>query len=205
MHLIRKTIREHRRIVFNGNNYTGEWIDEANRRGLLNYANAVDALVHFADEKNVKLFERHGIYTEAELNSRQEIQLEEYSKTVHIEALTMLDMVRRDILRALTQLQREFRQRGQVKKNLGVAESYEMRTLAKVSGLMTQIVDGVEALDNAVEGMPEGTHTERAVYSRDVILSCMKALREPVDAAELLAGAKYWPYPTYSELLFSVM
>ena len=205
MHLIRKTIREHRRIVFNGNNYTVEWVEEAQRRGLLNYSNAVDALMHFADEKNVKLFERHGIYTEVELVSRQEIQLEEYSKQIHIEALTMLDMVRRDILPALSEFTLKLAEGAQMKKNLGVEECYEARTLKKISGLMTQIADGVEALDEAVGNMPEGSHASRAVYSRDVILENMRALRKPVDAAELIAGAKYWPYPTYSELLFSVM
>ena len=101
MHLIRRTIREHRRIVFNGNNYTDEWVEEARRRGLLNLNNAVDALSHLADAQNEALFARHGIYTGAELHSRQEIMLEEYGKEVRIEALTMLDMVRRGILPAL--------------------------------------------------------------------------------------------------------
>ena len=204
MHLIRKTIREHRRIVFNGNNYTEEWVEEARRRGLLNYSNAVDALMHFVDEKNVRLFERHGIYTEAELHSRQEIMLEEYSKEIHIEALTMLDMVRRDILPALSEFTRRLGDGAQVKKALGVAADYETQTLQKLSGLMTEIFDGTEALDEAERNAPMDARIQRAVYSRDVILSRMRALREPVDAAELIVGAKDWPYPTYSELLFSV-
>ena len=204
MHLIRKTIREHRRIVFNGNNYTEEWVEEARRRGLLNYSNAVDALMHFVDEKNVRLFERHGIYTEAELHSRQEIMLEEYSKEIHIEALTMLDMVRRDILPALSEFTRRLGDGAQVKKALGVAADYETQTLQKLSGLMTEIFDGAEALDEAERNAPMNARIQRAVYSRDVILSRMRALREPVDAAELIVGAKDWPYPTYSELLFSV-
>ncbi|MGN0802107.1 MAG: glutamine synthetase III [Candidatus Faecivicinus sp.] len=204
MHLIRRTIREHRRIVFNGNNYTEEWVEEARRRGLLNYSNAVDALMHFVDEKNVRLFERHGIYTEAELHSRQEIMLEEYSKEIHIEALTMLDMVRRDILPALTEFTRRLGEGAQVKKALGVAADYEAQTLQKLSGLMTEIFNGAEALDEAERNAPMDARIHRAVYSRDVILSRMRALREPVDAAELIVGAKDWPYPTYSELLFSV-
>ena len=204
MHLIRKTIREHRRIVFNGNNYTEEWVEEARRRGLLNYSNAVDALMHFVDENNVRLFERHGIYTEAELHSRQEIMLEEYSKEIHIEALTMLDMVRRDILPALSEFTRRLGDGAQVKKALGVAADYETQTLQKLSGLMTEIFDGAEALDEAERNAPMDARIQRAVYSRDVILSRMRALREPVDAAELIVGAEDWPYPTYSELLFSV-
>ncbi len=205
MHLIRKTIREHRRIVFNGNNYTEEWVEEAQKRGLTNHPNAMDALTHFADEKNVKLFERHGIFTEQELISRQEIRLEEYSKVIHIEALTMVDMVRRDILPALSEFTAKLADGVLSKKNLGIHAKYEVNTLNKLSGLMEKISEGVEKLDDAMENMPEASHAVRAVYSRDAILSEMNALRESVDAAELLIGAKYWPYPTYSELLFSVM
>ena len=205
MHLIRRTIREHRRIVFNGNNYTQEWVEEAGRRGLLNYPNAVEALSHFADEKNVALFGRHGIYTATELNSRQEILLEEYSKEVHIEALTMLDMVRRDVLPALADFTRKLAEGASVKRSLGVADAYETRTLERLSDLMTRICDGAEALDGAVNAMPEGSHLSRAAYSRDEILPRMRALRTPVDAAELIAGAKAWPFPTYSQMLFSVM
>ena len=205
MHLIRKTIREHRRIVFNGNNYTEEWVQEAERRGLLNFTNAVDALTHFTDEKNIRLFERHGIYTAAELRSRQEIMLEEYSKEIHIEALTMLDMVRREILPALSGFTRKLGEGAQAKKALGVEDCYEMWALKKLSGLMTQMVYGAEALNEALDGAPMDSRLRRAVYSRDEILTRMCALREPVDAAELIVGAKDWPYPTYSELLFSVM
>ena len=131
--------------------------------------------------------------------------LEEYSKQVHIEALTMIDMVRRDILPALCEFSTKLAQGVQAKKSIGVACPYESRTLEKLTGLMTQIDEGVEALDAAVEKTEMGNLTDRAVYSRDVILAQMRALREPIDAAELLVGAKYWPYPTYSELLFSVM
>ena len=205
MHLIRKTIREHRRIVFNGNNYTAEWVEEAQRRGLLNYDNAIDALMHYADEKNVKLFARHGIYTEQELQSRQDILLEEYSKQIHIEALTMLDMVRRNILPALSGFTAKLAKGAIAKKELNVPAGYETRTLEKLAKLMEQIDEGVEALDDAVLNTDMSETTKRAVYSRDVVLGCMEKLRKPIDAAELLVGAKDWPYPTYSELLFSVM
>ncbi len=204
-HLIRKTIREHRRIVFNGNNYTDSWVAEAAQRGLENLPNSVAAMQRLADEKNIRLFERHGIYTAEELISRQEIMLEEYSKVVHIEALTMLDMARRDVLPAMTEYSLELARSAKLKAELGVAESFEKKTLEKLSGLMTEIDDGAAALEEAVLSTPTESESVRAAYSRDVILSRMQALREPADAAELLTGAKHWPYPTYGEMLFSVM
>ena len=154
MHLIRRTIREHRRIVFNGNNYTDEWVEEARRRGLLNLNNAVDALSHLADAQNEALFARHGIYTGAELHSRQEIMLEEYGKEVRIEALTMLDMVRRGILPALAGGTRKLAEGVTLKRGLGMADGYESRTLERLSSLMTQIADAAEALDCAIARMP---------------------------------------------------
>ena len=204
MHLIRRTIREHRRIVFNGNNYTDEWVEEARRRGLLNLNNAVDALSHLADAQNEALFARHGIYTGAELHSRQEIMLEEYGKEVRIEALTMLDMVRRGILPALAGGTRKLAEGVTLKRGLGMADGYESRTLERLSSLMTQIADAAEALDCAIARMPAETHLRRAAYCRDVVLERMRALRAPVDEAELLADARTWPFPTYAEMLFSV-
>ncbi len=204
MHLIRRTIREHRRIVFNGNNYTDEWVEEARRRGLLNLNNAVDALSHLADAQNEALFARHGIYTGAELHSRQEIMLEEYGKEVRIEALTMLDMVRRGILPALAGGTRKLAEGVTLKRGLGMADGYESRTLERLSSLMTQIADAAEALDCAIARMPAETHLRRAAYCRDVVLERMRALRAPVDEAELLADARTWPFTTYAEILFSV-
>ena len=131
--------------------------------------------------------------------------LEEYSKVVHIEALTMLDMARRDVLPAMTEYSLELARSAKLKAELGVAESFEKKTLEKLSGLMTEIDDGAAALEEAVQSTPTESESVRAAYSRDVILSRMQALREPADAAELLTGAKHWPYPTYGEMLFSVM
>ena len=117
----------------------------------------------------------------------------------------MLDMVRREILPALSGFTRKLGEGAQAKKALGVEDCYEMWALKKLSGLMTQMVYGAEALNEALDGAPMDSRLRRAVYSRDEILTRMCALREPVDAAELIVGAKDWPYPTYSELLFSVM
>ena len=141
MRLIRRTIREHRRIVFNGNNYTDAWVEEAGRRGLLNLTNAVDALARLADAPNEALFARHGVYNGAELRSRQEILLEEYAKEIRIEALTMLDMVRRSILPVLAEGTRRLAEGASLKRGLGVADAYESRALEQPGALMTQISD----------------------------------------------------------------
>ena len=204
MHLVRRTIREHRRIVFNGNNYTDEWVEEAGRRGLLNLTNAVDALARLADAPNEALFARHGVYNGAELRSRQEILLEEYAKEIRIEALTMLDMVRRSILPVLAEGTRRLAEGASLKRGLGVADAYESRALEQLSGLMAQISDEARALDRAVAQIPAGTMLDRAAYCRDVVLERMRALRAPVDEAELIADARAWPFPTYAEMLFSV-
>lgn len=204
MHLIRKTIREHRRIVFNGNNYTEEWTEEARRRGLVCFTNAVDAMLHLTDAKNVELFSRHGIYTETELRSRQEILLEEYGKVVHIEALTMLDMVRREILPAVSEFTASLANASKLKRELNVPDGYERRALQQLCDLMNKMDDGAQALDDAVAATPSDSQAARAIHSRDAILSAMDALRKDVDAAELLVGAKHWPYPTYGDMLFSV-
>ncbi len=195
MHLVRRTIREHRRIVFNGNNYTDEWVEEAGRRGLLNLTNAVDALARLADAPNEALFARHGVYNGAELRSRQEILLEEYAKEIRIEALTMLDMVRRSILPVLAEGTRRLAEGASLKRGLGVADAYESRALEQLSGLMAQISDEARALDRAVAQIPAGTMLDRAAYCRDVVLERMRALRAPVDEAELIADARAWPVP----------
>ena len=205
MHLIRRTIREHKRIIFNGNNYTSEWAEEARRRGLLNFDNSVDAISHLADEKNIALFARHGIYTESELRSRQEILLEEYVKVVHIEALTMLDMVRRGILPALSRFTGTLGNSAKVKSDFNIGVDYEMDVLSRLSKLMKSIHSAAESLDSAVQKVPGQSALADASYSRDEILPLMGALRKSVDAAELITGADDWPYPGYGEILFSVM
>ena len=205
MHLIRRTIREHKRILFNGNNYTSEWVEEARRRGLLNFTNAVDAISHLADEKNVQLFARHGIYTETELRSRQEILLEEYGKVLHIEALTMLDMARRGILPALAAFTRNLAGGAREKAELNIPADYEIDTLRVLSKRMAKMHESAESLDAAIAATPASSALEAARYCRDRLLPLMRALRAAADEAELLTGAKDWPYPTYGEMLFSVM
>ena len=204
-HLIRKTIREHRRVVFNGNNYTQEWIDEANKRGLCACPDAVTALEHFADAKNVSLFERHGIYTRTELVSRQDILLEEYGKEVRIEARTLSDMVRRQILPALSAYAGALAGTASQKKALGLEAPFETRTLRSLSEWTEQILAGVSELDEAIAAMPEGSASAFAESARDALLPAMRKLRAPIDRAEQWVAKEYWPFPTYADMLFSVM
>ena len=203
MHLIRRNLREHRRIVFNGNNYTEAWTQEAARRGLECYPDAVSAISRFDEPKNVELFRRHGIYTEAEVRSRRLILMEEYSNVVHIEGTTMLDMVRRGILPALSRFTGALCASAAAKREMGVEDVYEKDCAAKLSALITRIYGAAQRLDECLAQAPKDIE-DAAVYSRDQVLKAMEALRAPVDEAELMMDADEWPYPGYSEMLFSV-
>ena len=203
--LICRTIREHKRIIFNGNNYSDEWVAEAERRGLSNFRSAVEAIGHFTDAKNVALFARHGVYTEIELQARRDILFDNYSKVVHIEALTMLDMVRREILPAVLGYAQKLSEAALTKKQLGLRCAVELRQADRLSELSEAIAAGAEALDQAIAALPRGlSDAEEALYNRREVFTAMEALRVHVDAAELIVPANVWPYPSYGELLFSV-
>ncbi len=196
--LIRDTIRKHKRLIFNGNNYAPEWTQEAQRRGLINWPSAADALPHLCDEKNVALFERHGVFTPAELKSRQEIYLDNYVKVLSIEALTMLDMVSRDILPGILNYSAKLGSDAQIKNSIGVDSALETGLCRQLSGLARQVQDGAQALRQALEQ----SHTARQY--RDNVCPAMAVLRQAVDSAEPLVPTKLWPYPNYGSLLFSV-
>ncbi|MBR6891143.1 MAG: glutamine synthetase type III, partial [Clostridia bacterium] len=203
--LIRHTIRDHKRIIFNGNGYSPEWIEEAERRGLLNYACTADALPHFTDPKNVALFGRHGVFTENELKSRTAIMQENYNKTIRIEALTMIDMVNRDVLPAVMSYVSFLADAALKKAQLGISEPFE-KSLARTLSEKTELIARrVEALAAGVEGVPacEGCEAESHYY-HDVVVQAMEALRAVVDETELMVSSKYWPYPSYGEMLFGV-
>ena len=202
--LIRRSVREHSRILFNGNNYAPEWAQEAEKRGLLNLGSAAEAIGHLTDEKNVELFARHGIYTEVELTSRREIMLENYSKTLRIEALTALDMVRRDILPAISAFTGELSAAAISKRQLNISCAYEISVAGKLSSMSGEISELAEKLDMLLDGVPRtGTAQNRALYYRNEIFAAMTRLRTLVDSAELSVGSEYWPYPSYGEMLFS--
>ncbi|MDE5860938.1 MAG: glutamine synthetase type III, partial [Ruminococcus sp.] len=200
--LIRKTIREHKRIIFNGNGYDDSWIEEAEKRGLLNLKTTADAMPKLLDKKNVDMLTYHKIFTESELHSRCDIMLENYTKTFNIEANTMVDMVSKQILPALSKFS------GDLAKNLKAKEittKYETGVINTIASLMDEIFDSAVALENAVKELKKIDNAiEASAYVRDVILPAMDKLRKPVDEAETLTAEEYWPFPTYDKLLFSV-
>ncbi len=205
--LIREVIRTHRRIIFNGNGYGEEWTKEAERRGLQNFPSTPDCTPEYLAEKNVALFTRHRIYTEAELRARCQMKLEGYSKVLHIEALTMMDMLWKDILPAVSACTGDLARAANEKKQLSPAMdvSYETKTAADLSKLAASAAIHGRALETAMEGL-KSEHESLAVarYYRDRVFPAMQSLRAVVDEMELRCGAKYWPYPSYGEILFSV-
>ena len=206
--MIKKTIKDHKRIIFNGNGYDDAWIKEATEeRGLLNLRTTPDAMPAMIADKNVKMLTAHKIFSPAELHSRYEILLENYSKTVNIEALTMVDMARKEILPAVEGYTKSLAETLAAKKAAvaGLPCKYETATIAKLSELSDEIADATADLDSeiakfqAIEDV-----TEAANDIRDVILSKMDALRAVCDEAETITAKEFWPFPTYSDLLFSV-
>ena len=203
--LIRSVIRKHKRIIFSGNGYGDEWVREAEKRGLLNLPTTPDCVPHYLAMKNVELFARHRVYTEIELAARYKMKLDNYCKVLHIEALTMLDMARQDILPAVSAFAKELCDTATAKNALGVEAVYETETAARVSKLMTAVLTEVSALEKASDDAEELVDVlTRACAYKDNVLSAMSALRESVDELETLTARKYWPYPNYGDLLFSV-
>ena len=205
--LIREVIRKHRRIIFNGNGYGEEWTREAERRGLCNYPSTPDCTPEYLAPKNVELFTRHRIYSETELRARCEMKLDGYSKVLHIEALTMLDMLWKDILPAVSACTGDLARAANEKKQLSPAMdvSYEQQIAGELSTLAASAAIHGRALEAAMEGL-KAQHDSLPVarYYRDRVFPAMQSLRSVVDAMELRCGAKYWPYPSYGEILFSV-
>ncbi len=206
--MIKKTIKDHKRIIFNGNGYDDAWIKEATeKRGLLNLRTTPDAMPAMIADKNVKMLTAHKIFSPAELHSRYEILLENYSKTVNIEALTMVDMARKEILPAVEGYTKSLAETLAAKKAAvaGLPCKYETATITKLSELSDEIADATADLDGeiakfqAIEDV-----TEAANDIRDVILGKMDALRAVCDEAETITAKEFWPFPTYSDLLFSV-
>ena len=204
--LIRDVIRAHKRIIFNGNNYSQEWVVHARERGLLNWKSAPEALRHFTDPKNVRLFTEHGILSEAEMRSRQEILLENYEKVVHIEALTMLDMVSRDILPAVLDYSGHLARDAAVKKQLDIPAATETELCMRLSELARLIHQRAARLEKTLsQASGMGGYEQGAAYYHDFVLTDMQELRAVVDEAEPLLPSSAWPYPSYAQMLFSVM
>lgn len=204
--LILKTIKEHKRIIFNGNGYDDSWVQEAEKRGLLNLKSTPEAYSHLLDAKNKKVLSEHGILSEVELASRYEIYNENYSKVINIEALTMLDMAKKLYLPAASKYAKELAEIVSLKKAAGGADdSYESELLTKVSSLTASIYNKVKALDKAVIEAKNVSETGAlALYYRNTVFQAMSELRENVDELEGCVPAEVWPVPSYADLLFSV-
>ena len=204
--LIRDTIKAHRRILFNGNGYDNHWPEEAQRRGLLNLRTTPEALAHLLDEKNVALFERHRVFSEAELRSRYEILLENYVKVIHIEAQTLMDMVSRNILPAVSAFSAKLCANARVKGEVtGVACGYEKARCREISRLTDEIYAICSTLGEALHHADAAEDTlERAMRYKDDVIGAMNALRAACDACEAMTPESEWPYPSYTDMLFSV-
>ena len=204
--LIKKTIKEHKRIIFNGDGYSAEWEKEAAKRGLLNLKTTPEALPTFVSKKNIKLFTQHKVYTESEMRSRYEIMMENYCKTIHIEALTMIDMVKKSVIPAVLGYENELMSLVSGKKALSVSCSLEENLLDKISRLSDCMYQKLGVLENAVLGADEITDTqELGTYHREQIFMNMQNLRETVDELETMVSSEYWTLPTYGEMLYSVI
>ena len=203
--LIRRVIRKHKRIIFNGNGYGEEWLKEAERRGLLNLRTTPDCAHAYLEQKNVELFIRHSVYSEIELAARYKMKLDNYCKVLRIEAETMLHMLRRDILPAVSAYSAELANAAISKQELGIECSFEKDGAAHISRLISSCCDVARELDAAiadVSALPE--NYTRAVAGRDRLIPSMTRLRSLVDELEVHTSAEYWPMPTYGEILFSV-
>jgi len=205
--LIRDTIRAHKRIIFNGNGYDASWLEEAEKRGLLNLKTTPACAPYLMKEKNVRLFVTHKVYSETELHARYEILLENYSKVLRIEALTMLDMVQTDILPAVSDYTAKLVRTAAEKKSLlgDTAGSYECRTAARLSALTeTASEDAAKLSDALMQAGELPSAQEAADFYQAEVFKDMAELRLAVDEMETLTARACWPYPTYGELLFSV-
>ncbi|MBE7028978.1 MAG: glutamine synthetase III [Clostridia bacterium] len=205
--LLKKIFKEHKRIIFNGNNYSDEWVKEAEKRGLLNLRKTPDALKCFNDKKNIDLFAKHSIFTESEILSRQEIQYENYTKVINIEALTMSDIIRKDILPAVSLYQKELAETIHSKKNVLklIPVNYETKTLKNLAELSDELLTKCEKLEEMIKTLKnlEGAEN-KAFFSSETIVPFMETIREIADEIEVNTSAEYWPFPTYGELLFGV-
>ena len=201
--LIRRVFTEHQRIIFNGNGYDEAWLEEAGKRGRSNLPSTADALPMYTAPKNVDLFVKHGIYTKEEIEARAEIHIENYSTVICIEARTMTDMIRRQILPAVSAFAGDLCSRAGTKKDLGACCQYEVSTACQIGSLTDALMAASDKLETDLSAIPADA-AEAMRYSHDVLIPDMDTARRAADQLETLTSSDRWPFPTYSDLLFSV-
>ncbi len=205
--LIKDTIKEHKRILFNGNGYDESWVEEAGKRGLLNLKSTPDALPYFLHKKNVDLFTSHKVFTKEEMESRYEILMENYCKVINIEALTMIEMVKKEILPAVSAFSKDLSDTLLAKKNISedISCQYENSLIKKLSSLLSCAYDKVSLLEkDTVDAKDMTDITEMGHYYREKVFADMAELRIVIDELETITAKTYWPYPSYGHLLFGI-
>jgi len=201
--ILKRIATEHRRIVFNGDNYTEEWVEEAEKRGLPNIRSTVASLETIMDKENVAVFKKHGVLTEAELHARTEILLEAYSMSINIEAMTMLNIAKRQILPACVKYSAALGDAVSSVSAAGVDAKSQRELLENVCGLITTMKTNISRLEDAVTKTQKvADSTKQATLYRDDVVPAMGALREVADELETIVDADLWPLPTYAEMLF---
>lgn len=204
--LIQGTIKEHKRIIFNGNGYDDAWVEEAKKRGLLNLRTTPDALPYFVKDENIELFKRHKVFDEEEVRSRYEIMMEEYVKILNIEALTMTDIAQKEILPAVSQYSYDLAQTSKLKTKAEVGSVYEKAMLKDISQLLDKAYLATQHLKDVLTKAPNLDGFEQAAYYyRDEVIPAMDVLRAPCDKLEQIISKTAWPFPTYGQLLFGIL
>ena len=204
--LIKDTIKNHKRIIFNGNGYDDSWVKEAESRGLLNLKTTPDALPYFVHEENVELFERQKVLSKEEVESRYEILMDEYVKEINIEALTMVDIASKQILPAVAAYSKTLTDTALAKAQIGATSTYESETVKEISELESTAYEALLKLQKDIEELHDIDDFEKsAFFVRDHIIQDMQALREPCDKLEVLTSQEKWPFPTYGKLLFGIL
>lgn len=198
-----KTFKEHERIIFNGNGYSDEWVEEAAKRGLPNLKTTPDAMPYFKSQKSIDLFEKHGVFSKVEVETRAEIMMEEYNNTLHFEMLTMLEMAKQEILPACLKYTKFVTDDVAAKKAVGIDAPHELESAKKLTALTEELMVRIDALD-AATNVPEADAFAVGMYYKDTVIPAMDALRETADTLETLVAKEYWPMPTYTELLYLV-
>ena len=204
--LIKRTLSEHKRIIFNGDGYSQEWVDEAERRGLSNLKTTTDALPHFLDEKNVQLFQKHKVHTLTEIEARYKIQMEDYCKVLNIEVMTMLEMVRKEITPAVINFIKDVSDSALSMKNLiGEAAKTQVELVKELSVLIDELTCNTRVLEETAAKVKDCDNvTDSGKFYTDSVIPAMNEVRRVADKLETIVGTDYWPFPTYADLLFRI-